>query len=173
MVELGGVEPGVRDDDRGQDRRPQRPRDERLPLRRPGAHARDAIALVGVPDVSRSLDGDGLQSEFFERRARDLVSRVRGGADPRVELDEGGEVLAVRHAAAAGSGAEPHADLARHAPEHDVLVLLARRRLGLLGAEDQDPIARKPGGGNGGWNPGGSGIVNGSGISGSSVTAVR
>ena len=113
--------------------------------------------------AGRGLDRDGLQPERRRAPTASLASPASASSRTRAcSVDERGQVLRVRERPPAGCGPEPHRGLARHAPQHDVLVL-ARVRLGrACAAADEEDVALRAGpcGGNGG----GSGIVEGLGL---------
>jgi len=99
--------------------------------------------LAGVTRglLVRALDADRGEAEVGELLGDALVAGVRGLAETAVELDEGGQVLRVRQAAAAGASAEAGRGLARDAAEHDVLVLPVAGRSGA--AEEEDVVVRE------------------------------
>jgi hypothetical protein len=53
-----------------------------------------------------------------------------------MEVDESGQVLGVRQPTRAGAGAEAHRRFTRYAPQHDVLVILARRAFAAVPEEE-------------------------------------
>jgi hypothetical protein len=101
------------------------------------------VSVAAADGNGDGLNRDGREPELVEERACALVAGVGLLAEAAVQLDERAQVLRMRETASAGAGAEATGNLARDAPEEDVLVLAGALALRLLAEEEH--VAVRPG----------------------------